>query len=283
MVGVDLRGKCALVTGGTKGIGCASALALAEAGAQVHLTYRWGSADLDEVGKKFTARGALAPKLHQADASREEDTTKLMGEIAESEKGVDIFVSNVSVALRTPELSDYKKRSLFKTLEYSTWPLVDYTRAIKARFGRYPRYVIGISSDGPDHFYRGYDFVAASKALLEYFSRYLSSRLIEEGSRVNVIRFGTVDTESFRAIFGDDFFPWLERHGVPRDRILTPEECGKAVLAMCSGLLDAVNGQIISVDYGLPFKDNAMMRYLDAPAEGGRVPGTGAQDGQKGV
>ena len=44
--------------------------------------------------------------------------------------------------------------------------------------------------------------------------------------------------------------------------ILTPEECGKAVLALCSGLLDAVNGQIISVDYGLPFRDNAMGRYL---------------------
>jgi enoyl-[acyl-carrier-protein] reductase (NADH) len=44
--------------------------------------------------------------------------------------------------------------------------------------------------------------------------------------------------------------------------ILTPQDCGKAVLALCSGWLDAVNGQIISVDYGLPFQDNSMMRYL---------------------
>ncbi len=50
--------------------------------------------------------------------------------------------------------------------------------------------------------------------------------------------------------------------------ILTPEECGKAVLALCSGLLDAVNGQIISVDYGLPFRDNAMGRYLAEQASG---------------
>jgi len=262
MVGVDLRGKCALITGGTRGIGLSSALALAEAGARVHLTHRWGSADQKELERQFVSRGAEAPRMYQADASREEDTARLMEEIAGSEKRIDIFVSNVSVALRTPELADYKKRSLFKTLEYSTWPLIDYTRSIHSRFGAYPRYILGISSDGPDHYYPGYDFVAASKALLEFFSRYLSSRLSAEGSRVNVLRFGTVDTESFRAIFGEEFFPWLERTGVPREMILTPEQCGKTVLAFCSGLLDGVNGQIVSVDYGLPFKDNSMMRYL---------------------
>jgi enoyl-[acyl-carrier-protein] reductase (NADH) len=121
---------------------------------------------------------------------------------------------------------------------------------------------VGISSDGPDHFYQGYDFVAASKALLEFFSRYLSVHLFEEGSRVNIVRFGTVKTESFSAIFGEEFFSFLRQSGVSENMILSPEQCGKAVLALCSGLLDAVNGQIISVDNGLPFQDNAMMRYL---------------------
>jgi len=267
MVGVDLRGKTALITGGTKGIGLASARALAEAGAQVLLTYKWGSSDLDKVSESFTQSRALAPRFFQADASVEEDTARLMEEIAGSTEKIDIFVSNVSFALRTMSLDDYKKRSLFKTLEYSTWPLIDYTRRIKARFGSYPRYVLGISSDGPDHYYRGYDFVAASKALLEFFSQYLAARLLEEGSRVNVLRFGTVDTESFRAVFGEGFFSYMEKTGVPREAVLTPEACGKAVLAMCSGLLDAVNGQIISVDYGLPFKDNSMMRYLSQEIE----------------
>jgi len=262
MVSVDLRGKTALITGGTSGIGLATARALAEAGAQVFLTYKWGSADLEELAGSFTALGALRPGFFQADASQEEDTARLMEGLASSTSKVDIFVSNVSFALRTASLEDYKKRSLFKTLEYSTWPLIDYTLRIKARFGSYPRYVLGISSDGPAHFYTGYDFVAASKALLEFFSRYLAVHLSAEGSRVNVLRFGTVDTESFRAIFGQDFFSYMKRNGVPPEAMLTPEECGKAVLAMCSGLLDAVNGQIISVDYGLPFKDNSMMRYL---------------------
>ena len=66
MVGVDLRGKTALITGGTKGIGLASALALAEAGAQVYLTYKWGSADLEKVAESSRraaprARGSTRP------------------------------------------------------------------------------------------------------------------------------------------------------------------------------------------------------------------------------
>jgi NAD(P)-dependent dehydrogenase (short-subunit alcohol dehydrogenase family) len=262
MVGVDLRGKTALITGGTKGIGLASALALAEAGARVFLTYKWGSVDLAELAGRFEALGAPPPGFHRADAAVEQDTERLMAELGDSTQGIDIFVSNVSFALRTQSLEDYKKRSLFKSLEYSTWPLIDYTRRIRARFGRYPRYVVGISSDGPDHFYKGYDFVAASKALLEFFSRYLSVHLFAEGCRVNVLRFGTVDTESFRAIFGEEFFSYLEKQGAAGGMILTPQDCGKAVLALCSGWLDAVNGQIISVDYGLPFQDNSMMRYL---------------------
>jgi NAD(P)-dependent dehydrogenase (short-subunit alcohol dehydrogenase family) len=267
MVGVDLRGKTALVTGGTRGIGLASALALAEAGAQVFLTYKWGSAGLDEVAELFSRSGALKPGFFQADASQEEDTARLMDELSVTAQKIDIFISNVSFALRTISLEDYKKRSLFKTLEYSTWPLVDYTRRIKAQFGNYPRYILGISSDGPDHYYKGYDFVAASKAMLEFFSRYLAAHLFGEGSRVNVLRFGTVNTESFRAVFGEGFFSYMRQNGVPEEAMLTLKECGKAVLAMCSGLLDAVNGQIISVDYGLPFKDNSMMRYLSHESE----------------
>ena len=134
MIGVDLRGKSALITGGTKGIGLASALALAEAGAQVFLTYKWGSADLDKVAAEFEARGALRPGFFEADAAEEKDTVRLMEELAAVSAKIDIFVSNVSFALRTLTLADYKKRSLFKTLEYSTWPLIDYTRKIKEPF-----------------------------------------------------------------------------------------------------------------------------------------------------
>ena len=267
MIQIDMQDKAVLITGGTKGIGRAAALQFARAGARLYLTYKWGSADADELLQDFARVGPVSPVLIEADASSDEDTERLVHQIAQKEERVDVLISNVGFAQRTMTLDDYKKRSLFKSLEYSTWPLIEYTRTLKKILGSYPQYIVGISSNGPDSFYQGYDFVAASKALLEFFAKYLSVHLFEEGSRVNVIRFGMVQTESFSLIFGEQFFRYLREQGVSPHMILTPEVCGKAVLGLCSGFWDAVNGQIISVDYGLPFQDNTMMRYLSAADE----------------
>lgn len=261
MVTIDYSGKHVLITGGTKGIGLAAARNFAAAGAHLYLTYKWGSADTDALFEQFASLGAPKPVLLQADVSVTEDTRSLMDEIRAHTDAIDVFVSNVGFAATARGLDDYKKRSLFKTLEYSTWPMVEYTREIKRAFGRYPGYVVGVSSDGPDHFYPGYDYVAASKALLEFFGRYLAQHLLAEESRVNVIRFGMVRTESFEAIFGAEFFDYLKSQGADERAVLTPEACGKAIFALCSGFLDALNGQVVTVDYGLPFRDNMMMRY----------------------
>lgn len=259
---INLKDQVVLITGGTQGIGLASALQFAQAGARTYLTYKWGTAEPEDLFRQFDEIQAPRPVLIEADVSQDADTDTLLESIAEKEKGVDIFISNVGFAQRTMSLDEYKKKTFFKTLEYSTWPLIEYTRKLQKKFQRYPRYIIGISSDGPDHFYPGYDFVAASKALLEFFSKYLSAHLFESGSRVNVIRFGTVKTDSFSKIFGEKFFEFVRSRGIPDDMILTPRECGQAVLALCSGLLDAMNGQIITLDKGMPFRDNLMMQYL---------------------
>lgn len=268
MINIDMSKKNVLITGGTKGIGLASALNFGAAGARTWLTYKWGSDDYSELFAQFEAVGAPKPQLIQADVSVDEDTDALLEQIKEAGvKKIDFFISNVGFAQRTMSLDDYKKRSLFKTLEYSTWPMIEYTRKIHKVFGSYPEHILGISSDGPSHFYQGYDFVAASKALLEHFAKYLSIHLFEQGSRVNVVRFGSVKTESFSLIFGEEFFKYLDEQGVTRDMILEPEECGKAVFGLCSGYLNAMNGQIVTVDKGMTFQDNLMMRYLASQAK----------------
>jgi NAD(P)-dependent dehydrogenase (short-subunit alcohol dehydrogenase family) len=261
MITIDFSGKNALITGGTRGIGLATALLFGRAGAQTWLTYKWGQDDYSALYAAFEEAGAPKPVLIQADVSVDEDTARVMTEIAAGCKGIDFFISNVGFAQTTRTLDEYKKRSLFKTLEYSTWPMIAYSQAIRKTFGAYPRRIIGISSDGPSHFYRGYDFVAASKALMEHFARYMSIHLFDEGCRVNVMRFGSVKTESFTAIFGEAFFDYLRESGISDEMMLTPEDCAEAVFALASGFMDAVNGQIITADKGMPFRDNFMMRF----------------------
>jgi len=146
----DFRDRVVLVTGGTMGVGLATALAFAERGAACWLTYRWGSADEDEVRARFAAIGAPAPRLVLADAASNEDTDALLAEIRACHDRVDAFISNVSGAPVVGDLADYSPRGLFKSIEYSAWPMVEYTRRIKAVFGAYPRYVVGMSSTGVD-------------------------------------------------------------------------------------------------------------------------------------
>ncbi len=262
MLTIDMTEKNVLITGGTRGIGRAIAEAFASSGARVVCTHRWGSINEAEMCEAFTSRGWQEPLIVEADVSCEADTRKLLDGLAGSMRSIDVFVSSAGCAQKTDTLEQYKKKSFYKTLDYSTWPLVAYTRAIREVFGAYPSYILAISSDGPDHYYTGYDYVAASKALLEFFSRYLSMHLFEEGTRVNVLRFGPVKTDSFDQFFGNGFFDFVEKAGISREMLVSAEACGKTAVALCSGLLDAVNGQVLTVDNGLSLRGNLMMHYL---------------------
>ncbi len=254
----NLQGRTVLITGGTMGIGLATGLAYGRAGARAILTHRWGSADENVIREKFQAIGAPPPMIVEADAANHEDTERLLAQIAQEHDGVDIFVSNVAFALRVAEIDGYELRSLIRSIEYSAWPMAEYTKRIHKRFGRYPRYIIGLSSDGPDGFFMNYDFVAMSKSILETMGKYMNYRLFKEGSSVNLVRSRLVRTESFDATFGSEFHDFLERMGGFSDCYTTPEDIANVVLALGSGLLDGIRGQIISVDKGFEFFDNLM-------------------------
>ncbi len=258
----DLRDAAVLITGGTMGIGLATGLSFARRGAHVTLTHKWGSADEDAILARFAEEDLPPPQIVAADVSHEADTERVLDVIRERHDRIHAFVSNVSVALIVKSLDDYEKRSLLKSVEYSAWPLFSYTRRIKERFGAYPRYVIGLSSGGPDHYYMNYDFVAGTKALMEAMCRYLSYRLFDDGVRVNVVRSRLVRTESLRATFGRDFEEFAERFNMKR-QFISCEEVAEAIFALASGLMDSVNGQVIMVDRGTTFIDNLMRLYAE--------------------
>lgn len=269
----SFAGKPVLVTGGTSGIGLATALAFARYGAPCVLTYRFGSVDEDEVRARFLAIDAPEPLIVQADATREEDTAALLEEVRARFGEIEVLVSNVSAALVVNGIDDYDRRGLLKSIEASAWPMVDYTRQIHRVFGRYPRYVIGMSSTGPDCFSAGYDFVAASKSVLETLCRYMSYRLFDEDVRINVIRSRSVVTPSFEATFGKDFLEFA-RHFTTPEHFLTADEVGEAALALCSGWMDGVRGQVLTVDRGTTFFDDLMRLYEERDRLGFRVPTT---------
>jgi NAD(P)-dependent dehydrogenase (short-subunit alcohol dehydrogenase family) len=254
------RGKAVLITGGTAGIGLATGLAFAKQGATCTLTYRFGSADEDEVRAQFAAVGGPEPFFFQADAASDEDTDALLASMKTRHEGIEAYIANASAALVTRGFEDYDKKGLHQSIDQSAWPMVEYTRRIKAVFGKYPRYIVGMSSTGPDSFSVGYDFVAASKAVMETLCKYMNYRLFDEDVRINIVRSRSVRTASFTSTFGAGFAEFAKRFTKER-HFLPPEEVAEAALALCSGMMDGVSGQILTVDRGTTFYDNLMRLY----------------------
>jgi NAD(P)-dependent dehydrogenase (short-subunit alcohol dehydrogenase family) len=254
--------RVVLITGGTMGIGLATALAFARQGAHCVLTYKWGSAREQDVLGRFSDERLPAPLLVEADVANDDDTTALLEAIRSRHAAIDVFVSNVAFALVVDSLEHYSKRALFKGIEYSAWPFVEYPRRIHDIFGRYPRYIVGLSSSGPDAYCYNYDFVAAGKALMETLCRYMNYRLFDAGVRVNVVRSRFVQTASLRATFGEAFVPFADRFNY-RDKFIQPQEVGDVIACLCSGLLDGVSGQTLMVDRGTEFTDNLMGFFED--------------------
>jgi len=255
----DYRGKAVLITGGTRGIGLATGLAYGRLGANVTLTHKWGSADEAPIFEAFEKVGAPKPSIVEADAGSVEDTTALLEGIKQTHDRIEVFISNVAFAQIVKTMDDYQKRALLRSIDYSVWPMVEYTKQIKTLFGSYPKYLLGLSSIGPDKYTANYDFVASSKAVMETLCRYLAFRLGPEGTKVNIVRAALVKTESLKATMGPDCIPFIERFDP--SMFVTVEEVSDAIIALTSGLMDAVQGQVLSVDHGAPFYDNLMRLY----------------------
>lgn len=251
--------RSVLVTGGTKGLGLAIGLAFGKRGADVTLTQKWGSADADEIRAKFTAIGARPPNIVTADASQDEDARAVLETIVATHGKLDTLISNVAFAPLVGSLDDYTQRGLATAVNYTTWPIVAYTRIAHELAGVYPRYVVGMSSEGADSFHLNYDIVAAAKAALEALCRYLNHRLRDAGTHVNVVRTRFSSTESLHSTFGAEFEPFVEKHSP--DMFTLPADVAEGVYGLCSGLMDGVGGQVITIDRGAGLFENYSRLY----------------------
>ena len=250
MIGIDLAGATVVVTGGTRGLGRALGQEFARAGAHVVLTHRWGSVPDEEVHAAFASEG-LEAQVVECDVSDPAANRELMRSL--SGRTLHAVVSNVAFAKVVHDLSELKRNAFDLSIGYSAWPVVDLVQAAREELGAFPRYVLGVSSDGGQVCHPGYDLAGAAKAVLETLCRYLAVRLRADGVRVNAVRPGLLDTLSSRAVLGDAAMDRLRAESP--SPVLDPRGVARACVALCSGLMDSVNGQVLTIDEGWSLVD----------------------------
>jgi NAD(P)-dependent dehydrogenase (short-subunit alcohol dehydrogenase family) len=138
-------------------------------------------------------------------------------------------------------LDEYRVEALTRAIRDGVWPPFAWLQQARAILGRTPRYIIALSSMAPNRFAPGADFSAAGEAVLETLCRYANERLSGDDSRMNILRYRLAPARD----------PGADAH-----RFATTDEVARAAVGMCSGLLDSMRGEVLTVDRGAGFSDN---------------------------
>jgi 3-oxoacyl-[acyl-carrier protein] reductase len=248
---IDLSGKVALVTGGSRGIGAATAVLLAEAGADVALTYRTRKDEAERVGRQIERAGRQWTVL-QADLSRREDCERVVRETADAFEKLDLFIANAGIwpplGAAVSEMEDDQwRKTLATNLDSVFWG----TRAALKAMRRGGRVVIVTSTAGQrgEAFHADY---AATKGALISFVKSVAVEVAKEDITVNSVAPGWVDTEMSETPYQRDDGKGKEEieRTIPLGRVASARDVAGPIVFLCSDLARHITGEILNVNGG---------------------------------
>ena len=263
-----LEGKNAIVTGASKGIGAAIAVALAESGANVAINYGRATSDAEAVAERCRQFG-VKTKLVPADVGQQSEVERMVSETVAEFGGLDIAVSNAAYSDR--ELFYEADMSGFeRTVQVTMWGAFYLLRAAAQQMiaSKTKGSMVVVSSP---HSWRPIPGAMAynmSKAAIDQMARTAATELCHKHIRVNIVHPGWIDTPGERKFFSEQKISELGAD-LPWGRMGKPEEIARGVVFLCDPASDYMTGSSIQIDGGIELPVGEMHR-LEKPDEAGK-------------
>ena len=247
---MKLRGKIALVTGASKGIGAAIAKQLAKDGATVIINYANSRNDADWLVAEISQAGEKACAV-RADVSNSADVKVLFKTIEHEYGHLDILVNNAGV-YATGSLGDITEQAFHRHFNLNVLGLILCTQAALEVFNPLGASIINISSCVTSFTPANSTVYTASKGAVDAITRTLANELGPKNIRVNSVNPGLVVTEGVHAsgFFEDSFRQEIEAI-TPLGRIGKPEDIAPAVAFLASADAGWITGEMLLISGGL--------------------------------
>ena len=245
---LSLEGKTALVTGGSRGIGRSIALALAELGADVALTYARSVDAANEVKKEIEAKGRKA-KAIQADAVSLDKAEEVINDLTDEWGKLDILVNNAGIT-RDNLILRMSEDQWDEVIDTNLKSIFNYSKAVaKPMMRNRGGSIINISSVVGISGNAGQSNYAASKAGIIGFTKSYAKELASRNIRANVVAPGYITTEMTDEL--DEKVLKSIKEETPMGEPGDAEDVASAVAFLASELSSYITGEVIRVDGGM--------------------------------
>jgi 3-oxoacyl-[acyl-carrier protein] reductase len=246
---IDLRGKNAIVTGGSRGVGKATALLLARAGASVGIGYRSRTEAADEAVRALEDLGVHA-WAEGGDLSKPEDAEGLFARADQEFEGLDIFVGNHGIwPVEDVPVSEMSDQRWHDTVDANLHSVFYTSRAAARRLRNEGRLVlVGSTAGQRGEAYHG-DYAATKGAMISFVKGFCVE-LGRRGITVNCVAPGWIDTEMSASALDVPASRAAIEGSIPLGRVATAEDVAGRILFLCSDLGRHVTGEILNVNGG---------------------------------
>ena len=246
---IDLSGKVALVTGGSRGIGMAIAMAMAEKGAKVAISGR-KQENLDRAAADFKERD-LQVLAVAANAGQAGQVDSLFSALDRELGGVDILVNNVGTNILTPSVAEADEGLFDKLMETNLKSaFLASAQAVKRMKKRGGGKIINISSIAARKAARGMGIYCVAKAGLEMLTKVLAQELAPDRINVNAVAPSVVKTRFSQPFWSNESILNEILKTIPMGRIAETADVVGAVLFLASSMSDFITGEVINIDGG---------------------------------